>query len=514
MRYTRKFLFALYCLSLIVYTTAIVSAQKKQTTFDTKSLDAFVEQQMKEWSVPGVAIAIVKHGEVLYEKGYGFRHLAQKKPVTPHTLFAIASCTKAFTATSVGMLVDSGKLAWDKPVRDYFPAFQLYDHYATTHVTLRDMLSHRTGLPRHDAVWYGSPLSRKELVTKLRSLQPSKELREAYQYNNLMFMTAGHVVETVSNIRWENFIQRNIFEPLEMKRTNISYDEMLKQEDRAQPYRKKADGSLKEIPFYYNETLAPAGAINSSAHDLANWVIMNLAKGKFKGKQIVPATVINEVHKPVVIASATSPFQEVSHSSYAMGWIVSAHRGHQVIQHGGAIDGFVSRVALLPHDSAGVVILMNLGQSSLPGVLTNVIIDKICGLPDINWSSRTKERDTKAEAEKAAKQRQTDSLRVPGTRTTHPIADFVGTYQHPGYGSLTITRQADSLVLEYNGQKAFLRHYHYNTFQAIDAGSDSYEGELCSFELNPKGLVERFLFPFEPALPAIIFHRMPLKTAK
>src|SRR4030043_709070 len=267
-------------LGLFVLAVFIFSAPKEAKKPNLKGYPEQVSSLQTDWKVPGLAVSIVKDGKIIFAEGFGYRDVEQKLKVTPHTVFAIGSCTKAFTATAMGMLVDEGKVGWDKPVRDYLPAFNLQDVVASERMTPRDLLCHRSGLPRHDAMWYGSALSREEIFSRLQYLEPSKDFRTVWQYQNLMFMTAGYLVGEMAGMRWEAFIQKRIFEPLEMKESNFSVNDSQKAPDFALPYQEK-NAKVEPVPFRNLDAIGPAGSINSNVLAMANWIRMNLNKGKF-----------------------------------------------------------------------------------------------------------------------------------------------------------------------------------------------------------------------------------------
>jgi CubicO group peptidase (beta-lactamase class C family) len=266
-------------------------------TISLAGYDSFVNQAIKDWEVPGVAIAIVKNGEVILAAGFGMRDVASKLPVTSKTLFAIGSCTKAFTTFVMGTLVDEGKLAWDKPVRTYAPEIQLYDRAAAELLTPRDLVTHRSGLPRHDMVWYNATLSRKEIVARLPYLEPSEPIRSKFQYNNIMFMAAGYVVDSLTGMPWEEAVRKRIFEPLEMTGSNFSVKDSQKSSDFARPYEDR-DDHIVPIPFRDITNAGPAGSINSNVTDMARWLIVNSQKGKIAGKQIISPAVLADIHTP------------------------------------------------------------------------------------------------------------------------------------------------------------------------------------------------------------------------
>lgn len=294
----------------------------------------FVHGTMQDWNVHGVAIAIVKNGDVIYSRGFGKRDVAGDQDVTSQTLFAIASCTKAFTTASMALLVDEGKLDWDIPVRQYLPYFSLYDNVATERITPRDLVTHRTGLPRHDLAWYHSSASRQELFDRLRYLEPTKDFRTLWQYQNLMYMAAGYLVGHIAGQEWEAFVQERLFQPLEMERSNFSIVETVKHSsDFSHPYRAKNEG-IKEIPFYgAQDAIAPAGAIVSCVEDMSKWLLMHLNKGQYNGSQIISSAQIKQLHAPHMVIPEISKYAEIPYSNYALGWTVAPYRGHPMVCH-------------------------------------------------------------------------------------------------------------------------------------------------------------------------------------
>ncbi len=292
-------------------------------------LDDFVHTVMQDWKVPGVALAVIKDNEVVYARGVGLRDKEQGLPVTPQTLFPIASCTKAFTTASMSILADQGKLDWDTPVRVYMPDFRLYDPVASERVTPRDLVSHRTGLPRHDLVWYNNlKATRRDLFERLQYLEPTKDLRSFWQYQNLMFMVAGYLVETISGQQWEEFVREYLFQPLQMKSSNFDIVQTSREfDDYSHPYKEAADG-VKEVPFYGAQAaIAPAGAIVSNIMEMSNWVLMHLNRGKFRDTQIISAQQVQQLHSPQMVIPPVNRYREMPYASYAMGWSVRALPG-------------------------------------------------------------------------------------------------------------------------------------------------------------------------------------------
>ena len=417
----------------------VISAQKTGKGAELKGFDEFAAKLMAEWKVPGMAISVVKGGKVIYAQGFGLRDVAQGLKVTPNTLFAIGSCSKAFTAAGVGILVDEGKVEWDKPVKTYLPSFKLYDGVATERMTPRDLLSHRSGLPRHDLVWYGSPFSRKEIFDRLQFLEPSKDFRAVWQYQNLMFMTAGYLVGEVAGARWEDFTRKRIMDPLGMKASNFSVTDSQKTTDFALPYNERKD-KVEVMPFRNLDAIAPAGSINSNVMEMANWVMLHLGKGKFGDKQIVSEASMGQIHSPQMLIPQPLQYKEILYSSYGMAWMIVPYRGHLMLQHGGGIDGFTALVGFMPQDDIGVVILTNLNGTPLTGILLQGICDRLLGLDQIDWNARSREAVNKARAAAEKAQKEADRDRKSGTKPSHPLEDYAGDFENPGYGTVTAER--------------------------------------------------------------------------
>jgi len=466
--------------------------------------DQFVNDRLKEWEVPGLAISIVKDGKVIYARGFGFRDVANQKPVTTDTLFAIGSCTKAFTATAIGMLVSEGKLEWDKPVISYLPDFRMNDDYVTLHMTPRDLVTHRSGLPRHDLIWYGSPFSRQEIYERLRYLEPNRGFRAQYQYQNMMFMTAGYLLEKITGQTWEQFIQQHFLTPLEMKTSDLSVSVSQKAADFALPYDEEKD-VVKEVPFRNIDAVGPAGAINSSVNEMANWVIANLNKGKFKDKQVIPEAALREPQTPQVVMPGPMQYDESSYASYGMGWGINVYRGQLRLSHGGGIDGFTALVAMLPRKNIGVVILTNLGGTPLPGILAYNVYDRLLDLEPVDWNKRVREERDKARAAEEKQRSQPDSNRKTGTSPSLPLKDFAGKYENPGYGVLSIELDGDKLRVKYNGFNLPLEHYHYDIFQITEG---QLERQKISFFMNQRAEIDRLTVPLESAIAPISFTRV------
>jgi CubicO group peptidase (beta-lactamase class C family) len=487
------------------------SAEKKAQNVDLKEFDTFVTETMEEWKVPGLGISIVKDGKVIFSKGFGFRDVKKGLKVTPKTLFAIGSCSKAFTAVTMGILVDKGKLDWDKPVREYLPSFKLKDPFATERMTPLDLVCHRSGLPRHDWLWYSSSATRQELFDRLQYLEPSRDFRTTYQYQNLMFMTAGYMVGKIAGTTWEKFVQNHIFGPLGMNDSNFSVEDSKKAPDFALPYMEK-DDKVIEIPFRNIDTVGPAGSINSNVTDMANWLLLNLNKGKFGEKQIISEESLKEIHSPQMISSKSYRYDEVFYSTYAMGWGITAYRGHLMLSHGGGIDGFTARVTFMPRDNIGMVIFTNMSDTPLPGIVAYNAYDHLIGLDQVPWNKRVKERRDKAKEKAEKDKKEKDKDRKLNTKPSHPLEDYAGDYEHPGYGIVTIKKEGNQLKGVFNSISFDVKHYHYDIFEMSNEFFDM--TEKVSFFTDNKGNISSLSVQLEDRVDPIIFTKIPEEDEK
>ena len=482
-----------------------------------EGLDDLAAQAMKEWKVPGVALAVVQDGKVIYAKGYGCRDLENKLPVTTATLFPIGSITKSFTALTFGILKNEGKVDWDKPVRTYLPEFQMYDPVASEQATPRDLFSHRTGLPRHDLVWYSSDFSREDLVSRFRDLKPNKGFRSAYQYNNLTVMTMGYLEGKLSGLGWEGAIREKIFAPLGMSHSDLSVTDIEKTDDHALPYALKKD-VVSRIPFHNIDAIGPAGSINSSVDDMSHYLIFQLGDGKYEGKPIVAESDLREMHSPQTAIPDPPPAFSLSglgHFSYGLAWVVTAYRGHNLVWHNGGIDGFYALLSMLPDDHMGVVVLTNLPHGETPEVLAYNVYDRLLGLDPLPWFDRFKDREAKGKKQEEEAKKNKPSDRKTGTHPSHRLADYAGEYQNPGYGIVKVALQGDALELSLNKLGPFpLEHYHYDLFEVPEDSDSIAAGEKFQFEMNKKGEIDRIAAALEPALSEdIIFTRAPEKIS-
>ena len=445
-----------------------------------ESLRDMAGEGLKLWESPSVCVGVVKDGKTVFCGGFGLRDVEKNLPADGETLYQIGSCSKAFTAALVAILVDQGKLDWDAPVTTYVPEVRFYDDFTTEAVTLRDLLCHRTGLPRHEYSWYGTDFDKATLVHNLRYLEPNQPIRTKFQYNNQCFILAGYVVERVTGKSFEECLDEYLFGPLGMNRSCAFVDDIEGNENHAEPYdRTNPDDALhgmKKIPFYrmpkedkskgIGAPLGPAGSINSCAGDMLKWVTLHLNEGEFEGKRIVSKEAMQQMHKPQMLLTAPldMPMDETEFWCYGLGWFVESFRGHKIVHHGGNINGFSGFTCFVPDLNLGVVAYTNMNSSFLHYALAREIIDHYLGAEGGNWVKRY--HDFVAERlgghEKILHAMTGD--KVEGTQPSHPLEDYVGVYGRPGYTDVTITLENGALRLSFIGTEVELAHFHYDTF--------------------------------------------------
>lgn len=455
--------------------------------FEKASRDAFTA-----WQWPGLAVAVVQDDKVVFLKAYGVKEVGKPEPVTVDSLFGLASVTKAFTSTAMAMLADEKKLQWDDRVRQYIDYFRLADGCADATVTLRDLVSHRTGLSRHDELWDNTPLTREQILRAVGSIQPSAPIRTAYQYNNIMFMAAGDVVASASKMSWDDFVRTRIFEPLGMTRTRSEFAGW-ETSDHAAGHR-YAKGVFSLQPAVDDTNLGPAGAIKSSARDMAQWLRFQLANGAIGGKRLVSEEALNETKTPQMAlrvdknAREINPFTHVQ--SYAMGWNVQDYRGELLVTHGGALNGFRTNVALLPERNAGVVVLVNAGRGLGVTALRNALLDEILrATPARDWNAAYLAAEKKADERAEKGKKMQEELRVKNTHPSHDLADYAGTYHDAAYGDAVVALENGALVLRWNRLVLALAHVHYDTFLADYEESEG--GETVQFTVDPDGSIKK-----------------------
>ncbi len=465
-----------------------------------KRFDADVMRALRVFQVPGAAIAIVKDGQVVLLKGYGVRRLGESTPVTPHTLFQIASMTKAFTAAGLAILVDSGVIAWDDRVTKHLPWFELADPWVTRELTIRDLLTHRSGLGlgAGDLLWLHSDYNRGEIIRRLRAARPVSSFRSAYAYDNVLYVAAGEIIPAATGDTWEGFIAEHLLAPLGMSETRVGVKDLRSGDPFATPHN-VIGGRLQVVPLDTVDNIAPAGGLISSVSDLARWVTVQLDSGRARSKRLWSASATREMWSPQTImpiresGASLGPLTP-NFSAYGLGWRLRDYRGHKIVWHTGGLAGMTSRTTLVPDQRLGIVILTN-GESDLPDALTWELVDTFLGLPARDWIAAFQadaERDrARSSAALAAAARGRDST----SRPSLPLTRYAGRYTDALYGDATITLEKGTLVLRFSRSPAFvgdLEHWQYDTFRT-DWRTPNLASAFVTFRLNPNGSIAEFV---------------------
>jgi CubicO group peptidase (beta-lactamase class C family) len=487
---------------------------------ELSELKQFCEMLLEAWHVPGLAVAVVKDSQLILCEGYGVRHMDNPTPITPDTLFPIASCTKAFTAMSLGLLVDAGRLEWDRPLKHYMPTFKMWDAFTTERLTPHDLLSHRSGLPGHDMLWYASNFDRREIFKRLQFLEPNCDLRTTFQYQNLMYTITGLLVEEISGMRWEDFVQKQIFNPLGMIRSNFSTAITQQSANFASPHFYRAD-QLKAIPFLQqNEQVhgtGAAGNICSCVEDLAKWLGLHLNHGKIGDQELVSRETLEQMHTPHIFIDDKIGRDRFGYefTSYGLGWGMHSYKGQFLVEHDGMTDGFYSLISFMPRRQIGIVALSNcdayynpVQTNRVPDIITNTLYDRLLGLDLTDWNKLIRavyeEQEMAAGQSQAGQASTTDRVDAP---MSHPIEAYLGKYEHPGYGIVSIQKAGEQLEMVFNEKLPLpLEHCYYDIFDAIFEMIN--QRQKISFLTDLDGSISQIAIAMEPKVNEIVFRRM------
>ncbi len=457
-------------------------------------LDETIQEMMQDWSVPGVGIAIVQGDEITFAKGFGVKNVGGSDPIDENTIFAIGSSSKAFTAAAVAMLVDEGKLSWDDRVVDHLPTFQLSDPYITRDIRIRDLMSHNTGLLRGDRIWYASGRTRSEVLERVRHQPVTFPLRSTFQYNNTTWIAAGHVIEAVSGMSWDDFVAARIFKPLGMTRSTTLIGPLARLDNVAEPHIETPDGELLTVPYRDIDNAGPAGSINSSVMQVAQWVRLQLGGGEYEGERLISEAAVGEMHTGQMLIRAEGlwsfVFPESDFLQYGLGWFLTDYRDIKMVSHGGNIDGMTALVVMVPESDYGWVILTNLnGANGFTSALAHHLVDRLEGGERLPWSEMMKERWAVIEEQTRAQAQQVEEGRVAGTSPSLALADYAGTYESDMYGEIVVTEADGVLRASFGaGFEGTLEHWHHDTFRSTWAGIAN-PREFLRFEIGTDGKV-------------------------
>lgn len=484
-----------------------------------EGFSSYIKSALDSWHCPGVAVAVIKGEEVIHRSTHGMRDVTAELPVTPDTRFPLASVTKSFTAMSLALLVDEGRLDWDEPVREYMPEFILKDAYVTQHLTVRDMLSHRSGLPRHELAAWRLDIEPAELMKRMRHLQLSATFREKFQYNNLMYNAAAYLVEKLTERKWEDFVRERIFEPLGMSSSNFRQESPQADQPGAKGYRVERDelGSptgVVEVPQGRQTRLSPgaAGALFSTLDDLIRWLRVHVNSGRSGDLQLVSPANLKQMHLPHTIVPGGDMYEALFGNTiftYGLGWSIEPYKGLTLISHGGNVEGHSVMVGFVPRERTGVVVLTNAANMPLRDALLFESIDRALGLEESDWNARLHDVWDPLFAGREQRKQTSESERVAGAPASRELDAYVGQYEADGYPDFAVRAVDGSLQsrLIDNLPWSSLSHYHYDVFEW-----DLPDWELrmkVRFLSNDGGELDAVSIPIEPAVENVVYVRKP-----
>jgi len=484
-----------------VILTALIQLKTAQAQSVPPDLDAYVASSRKAFDVPGMAVAIVKDGKVIVAKGYGFRKLGESTPVDEFTQFAIGSNTKAFTTAALATLVDQGKLAWDDPVYQRLPGFVMYDPYVSHEMTIRDLLTHRSGMGLGEGdllFWPQSNYTRDQIIYKLRFMKPHSSFRSRFAYDNLLYMTAGQIIPAVTGTSWDDYIRQHIFAPLGMNHSTVTSKDLKPGDDYSAPHS-RVEGKLQAIPLEDLDNVGPAGSINSCAADMAKWVQVQLDHGKFadrdgylftaqRSKEMwTEQTILPVGDPPLALAGLKTNFAD-----YALGWSLHDYHGRKLVGHTGGVAGFVSRVMLVPDENLGVVVLTNAEEDGAFDSILYHVLDYYFHVPPTDWVAAYKSVSDQEEKDSAEIMKKAEGARAANSKPSLPLEKYAGTYNDAWYGSITIKQENGGLVITFDHTPSMigdLQHWQYDTFKA-HWRDRKIEDAFITFSLNADGSID------------------------
>lgn len=501
---------------LILVSLLIITLTNAQNDKRLKGLEKELNQILKETKAAGFAVAIVEGDKIIYSKGIGYRDYENKIPVDGNTLFAIGSCSKSFTSSVLGQLRKEDKLSFDDSPIKHIPDLKFYNDDMNNNIIIKDLMSHRTGLPRHDFSWYLFPTTNKDsLLQRVEHQEPFTGIRQQWYYNNFMFLAQGVIAERLTGKSWEDNVKERFFKPLGMKRSNVNIDELEKSKNAAYGYEVKKDSIISKMDYYRIAGMSPAGSINSSVNDMSKWLITWINKGKFRETEILPEAYINEAISSQMVIAGGLPdkeFPDMYMANYGYGWMMASYRGHYRVEHGGNIDGFSASAAFFPSDKIGIVVLANQNGSAVPGIVRNTIADRMLKTDKTDWLQRFVDRQKKNK--EAKEENDTKPNKVKNTKPSHVAQDYAGSYDNLGYGKIEISAKNDSLFAEFPLKNLYLKHFHYDVFEPFEVtekGIDTTDsGPIrINFETNDAGDISFAKIKAEATLDPIKFKRTP-----
>lgn len=494
----------LIIVTVLFLSTFVHAQQDKRLRGIEKDLNAVLQAT----KAPGFSVAIVEGDKIIYAKGFGYRDYENKIPADANTLYAVGSTTKAFTSALLGQLRHENELSFDDSPLKYIHEMKFYNDEMNNHIIIKDIISHRTGLPRHDFSWYLFPSHDKDsLMFRIVHHEPFTGVRKQWYYNNFMYLLQGVVAERITGKSWEENITERFFKPLEMNSSSVVIAGMKNSTDAAIGYELKKDSIISRMDYYDIAGMGAAGSINSSVNDMSKWLIAWINKGKFKDREILPEAYVAEAISSQAVVGGALPDGElpgIHFANYGYAWFLSSYKEHYMVQHGGNIDGFSANAAFFPSDSIGIVVLTNQDRSVVPAMVRNIIADRMLQTEKTDWIKRYLDEKSKSEETADAK----PSI-VENTKPSHILQDYTGSYSHPGYGKFNVAVQNDSLFAGFTLKKYYLKHVHYDVFEMFntDTGSGLFRvnfstadnGDISSAKIRLEGAIDH----------AVEFKRIP-----
>jgi CubicO group peptidase (beta-lactamase class C family) len=483
-----------------------VGAFSQTPTDPPADLDAYAARVLKEYDVPGMGVAIVKDGKIVLARGYGIRRQGDPTPVDDKTLFGIGSNTKAFTSAALAILADEGKLTWDDQVIKHLPHFAMYDPYVTREMTIRDLLTHRSGLGlgAGDLLWWpASDYSREEIVYRFRFIKPVSSFRSRYAYDNVLYLVAGQVVQAASGMSWDDFIRQRILKPLGMTRSNTTVKEFKPGDNYAMPFS-EVEGKLQQLTPFAIDNVAPAGSINSSASEMAKWLIVQLDRGAVRGGENGSGRLFSERQSREMWSAQTiTPLNDpppelaplrANFSAYGLGWGLTEYRGYKTVSHGGGLPGYVSRVMLVPDLKLGVVVLTNQEAGVALAAMTNRILDHYMSAQSSDWIGIYKKLALQGRERAAAAEKKQAASRATDSKPSLALEKYAGRYRDAWYGDVWIAMENGRLVIRFSHSPLLtgdLEHWQYDTFVARWRDRSLKADAFVTFSLKPDGSIDQ-----------------------
>lgn len=508
----------LYSVIFLLLSTAAFS----QSAVNEKNIDKKLKELQEATQTVGFSVAIVKGNEVIYSKGFGYKDLDKKLKVDENTLFPIGSTSKAFTTALLGIMEEEKGLKFTDSPKKYLPELEFFNEELNNKITILDMVSHRTGLPRHDLSWYLFPTESKDsLLARVKYQEPFTGIRQQWFYNNFMYLAQGLITEKLTGKSWEDNIRERFFKPLNMLTSNLTIKELEAAANVSKGYALENFEKNNLTPYYNIAAVSPAGSINSSVNEMANWLKVWLNEGKFNDTQVLPKKYVEKAINPLMLVGngiADKQFPDQHLNSYGFAWFTSSYKGHYRLEHGGNIDGFSANVAFFPTDKIGIVVLSNQNGSALPTLVRNAISDEILNLEKTDWVAYYTEKINEVKKQQKEKKKNEEENKTPNSSPTHSLAEYTGKYNHKAYGVFTIEVKNDSLWAHFTREKAYLKHVHYDIFtpylvKGNIVKTDEGLGFNFNFQTNDLGDIAGVQLKLEPTLTPLVFERSPVEVA-